>query len=206
MAITNYGELKSAVSEWLAKSNLAPRAADFISLASTRIFYGSGGSADSNPVRTFELQAQEAPVPVSRVIALPTRYLETISLAANNGSSSWTLDYVSTATMREYDNYTGYPSLYTIVNGGILVNGTISVTFTHDFYREPVAFSSDTDTHPLLTKAPGLWLYGACLEAAIYQKDEMAAAQMLGLYKGVADAINNQVKWAGGGTLAMRKR
>lgn len=206
MAISTYGELKSAVAEWLAKSNLSSRAADFITLASTRIYYGAEGSFPSEPVRTFELQAQNTPTPSSRVITLPTRYIETIRLKATDGSQSWTLDYVSPAAMSEYDDNEWYAQYYTLVNGGILLGGSQQATYTHDYYAALAEFSGDSDTNALLTKAPGLWLYGASLEAAVYQRDDATAQRMLSLYNGVAAALNNQLKRAGGGTLAMRKR
>jgi hypothetical protein len=207
MAIANYGDLKSAVAEWLAKSNLSARASDFIDLASTRIYYGSGGPAKTEPVRTLEMQAFEAPVPVSRVITLPARYLNTIRLSGSTGSAGWTLEPISPAAISEYETYSGLPSYYTFLEGGILLSGQSAATYRHDYYRSFVPFSADDDTNALLTKAPGLWLYGAAIEASLYQKDDASMQRMLSLYNGVASAINRQVSWwAGGGTLSMRAR
>ncbi|WNZ54789.1 hypothetical protein QT397_18160 [Microbulbifer sp. MKSA007] len=91
MAITNYGELKSAIARWLEREDLDESIPDFITLAELRIL---------------------------RELRGPTVSAE--------------------------------------------VNGAVGITRNQDFSGQ---LSINTDTNPVLTSAPDLYLFGALVEA-----------------------------------------
>jgi len=210
MAISNFGELKSAVTEWLAKSNLSSRAADFITLAQTRIYYGSKDPVlGSEPVRVREMQTFEAPsttVGASVIeFSIPTRHLETIQVVGSYGGEPYPLQYITPEEGAQLYK-PGEPALYyTFLNGRMYAYGTLG-TIGHHYYQSFADFSADTDTNALLTKAPGLFLYGAMIEAAMYQRDDASAQRAYRMYVGTAAALNDVASNPGDGPLIMRKR
>lgn len=191
MSITNYGELQTAVGTWINKSNLAAYLPDFITLAATRIYYGSDDRELPSPaVRTHSMQARETPTPSAGVITLPTRYLATIRLSGNNGGAGWTLDFITPSAFSEFENFSGVASKYTFMNNAIHLAGTGAQTITHDYYQSFAAFVSGTDTNALLLAAPGLWLHAALLEAALFQKDDTEAARAFRMYMAIVGGLN----------------
>lgn len=206
MAISTYAELKTAVASWMAKSNLTAQIPDFISLAATRIYYGSSDPMmPSDPVRIPEMQARETPTLSSGTFSLPSLYLETIRMRVADGNVYWSMDYVSPAAFSDYENRSDYASVYTILNGQVHFMGTQG-TVVHDYYAKFAAFSADSDTNALLTQAPGVWLYGALIEASIYQRDDAQAMRAYKMFVSASRGINRTLTRNVFSSLAMRVR
>lgn len=206
MSIGTYLELKTAVASWMAKSNLTSQIGDFITLASTRIYYGSTDSTmPSDPVRMPEMQARETPTLSSGSFALPARYLETIRIQSSQGNVYSTLDYVSQSAFADYESRSDYATVYTVLNGAIQFRGTNS-TIVHDYYAKFADFSTDADTNALLQQAPGVWLWGAVIEASIYQKDDAEAQRAYRMFVSAVRGINRTLRNGVFSSLAMRVR
>ncbi len=162
MAITNYGELKTAVANWLLRDDLTARIPEFVSLAENRI-------ARTVRVRELEATTTTAMVVGQRSYALPANYLQFRRV------------YVATTVKRrlEFRSPVHYwsvygnsanatPEVFTIEDDNLLLGPPPATTNNIDFlyYAKLTKFATDTDTNDLLTNATGLYLYGALIESA----------------------------------------
>jgi len=206
MSIANYGELQTAVANWLAKSNLTSVIPDFINLAATRIYYGSSDPAmRSDPVRVPEMMSRETPTLSDGTFSLPTRYIETIRMRIADGNVYGTLDYISPTSFAEYEDRTDYAGVYTILNGQVHFRGT-SGTIVHDYYARFADFSESTDTNALLTSFPGIWLWGSVLEGELYNRDDAGASRAFRLYSSAVMSANRAMNRSVMSSMVMRVR
>lgn len=205
MAIANFGDLKTAMASWLNRSDLTSSLPDFISFAASRIYYGSDDELlPSPPVRTWSMQAVSTPAVTSNTFALPTRYLATIMLMSDAGAQGTPLQYISPSQWAKFSINSDQAGSYTILNNTGYLSGSGAQTITHHYYQSFAAFSADADTNALLTAAPNLWLYGALLEAYVFNEADEQTKKYHRLFRGMATALNRVAKEHGGGTLAVR--
>lgn len=162
MAIDNYGELKTAVANWLGRDSLTPRVPEFISLAEDRIYL-------TLRVREMETNSDLTTVANQRQLSLPSNYLQFRALYVV-GSPNVRLEYRTPVNYWSiYASSTAAkPKVFTIEGDNILFgpvpDGVYTVTTL--LYQELSAFNADSDSNALFLKARVLWLYGALLEAA----------------------------------------
>ena len=205
MSISTYSELQTAVGVWLDRADLSSYVADFIALAETRIFYGSGDPFPSEPIRVRAMQARATGSVASNVISYPTRFLEPIRLKVADGTSGWTLEYVTPSKYTELANNATDPSYYTFLNNQIETAGTDPIDYTLDYYQAFEALSV-TSTNWLLTNAPGVYLYGALIEAHPFIGDDARLSTWGNLYKSLVTALNRTTKAPASGSLAVMTR
>jgi len=172
MAISNFGELKTAVGAWLAKDYGEPREAEFITL----------GLAYIN--RELRVRAMELAVDLTvsaQTVALPTRYLAGRRLYLSTSPVA-KLDYMSPFIFwkKFVGSLTGQPKAFTIEGENLVFGPDPDGTYTGKFlyYQGIVDFTADSDTHALLTKSPDLFLYAALMSAHIFKGDAALAAPM----------------------------
>lgn len=161
MALNNYTELKSAITNALHRADLNTAVADFITLAEDKLN------------KRLRLRAMEQRVTASissEYASLPTGFLAMRNFQLN-ATPRVRLEY---ATPEWIDAHypdgtdTGKPRFYTLVGGEIQFAPIPDGTYTAemDFYEK---FDIATDsTNWLLTNAPRCYYYGALLEAAVY--------------------------------------
>jgi hypothetical protein len=208
MAITNYGELKTAVGTWINRADLSSYIPDFIVLGASRIYYGSKDSLlPSEPVRTRAMQTSHTPTITSAAFDLPTRYLATYLLRGTSGTTSWQIDYIAPASFAEYyNNSADDASYYTIIDNQIVLSSSATTSVTHHYYARYADFSGDTDTNALLTDAPALWLWAAILEANIFTGADEDAKKAHRMYMSISTGLNANARDLGGAALTMRAR
>lgn len=202
MAITNYGELKTAVASWLNRADLTAYIPDFIRLAEQRISYGSEDPWPTVPLRIPAMQTQETGSITNSSIAFPTRFLEPIRLAASSGGFSWSLGYVSPERFSELESSASTPTKYTYLNNAIKTAGTGAASYTLDYYQAFASLSADLDTNWVLTNAPGIYLYAALIESAPFLGDTPTLVGWLAALRSSIAAVNQSTKRQGGGSLA----
>jgi hypothetical protein len=180
MAITIYSELETAVTNWLARSDVQPRASEFIALCTAKLN------------RTLQTRWQESAVTsistdASGRYALPVDFAQINWVRHTLGQGAY-IDPVANQEGMDM-GLAGYPRGYTI-NGNELqtwppqVNGTGILKIQ---YRKKIPqINSGTDTNWVLTDHPDVYLYGALLESAAYIRDD----ERIGLWtQGLATAI-----------------
>ncbi len=162
MAINNYGTLKTAVANFLERDDLTNRIPEFISLAEDRIYL-------TLRIREMENSATITTTAAQQTDALPTRFIGARRLYVD-ASPDTVLEYRSTVNFWSIfgSQTTASPTVFTIEGEDFvwapIPDSAYSIKVL--YYNRLAAFSSDTDTNALLTKARGLYLYGALLEAA----------------------------------------
>ena len=196
MALSNYGELKAEIAEYLARSDLTGSIPTFVTLCEARINYGSGEPGDAlhtPPLRIRQMQQVDESLTLSAgTAALPTGFLEMRSAYIDQPTDTQ-LDYIPEDQLRrKYDSSaSGVPRLYSIEGTNLLVWPAPDDTYTAKitYWKAFDAFSSDSDTNWLLTNAPGVYLYGALIESAPYLNDPKRLQEWFSLFKGAIGGL-----------------
>lgn len=180
--ISGYASLKTAVQDFLARSDLSTFADNFIQNWEERFY-----RQPKNFGRWMETSLSTAIS--SSVIAVPAAYLG-MKYAYVNGSPSSRLDRVSLNQL--YGRYprggeTGTP-VWMSRDATNFVFGPIpdsNYTIKGIYWAKPVLirnFSGDAAAHWLIVNAPDLCLYGSLLEAEPFIKDDERVGLWRDLY------------------------
>ncbi|AZO45885.1 hypothetical protein EJ076_34785 [Mesorhizobium sp. M7D.F.Ca.US.005.01.1.1] len=169
MAITTYAELQTAISDYLARTDLGPFIPDFISMAENWLNYGS---ESVSPLRTREMEAVVSLVPVNGVVSLPADYLEALRVSENT-SYKRTLNYItSDEAERLYpDGAAGLGTAYSIIGTSLYTFPLVSNNVNLVYYQAIPPLASNT-TNWLLDKSPSVYLRASLMQAADYTKDD----------------------------------
>lgn len=201
MSIATYVDLKTAIANYLNRSDLTSYIPDFVRLAEARIFYGGEDPYPSKPLRIPAMQTQTTGTITSSTIAFPTRYLEPVRIAAYSGTNGWTLKYLPPDKFAEASNSSALPTYYTFLNNSIQTAGTGSATYALDYYQAFASLSADADTNAIFTNFPQVYLFAALVEAAPFIQDQNQIAAWFGLYKSAIAAANRSSNRAASGSL-----
>ena len=213
MALSSFTELKAAIASYMKRSTV-PDVEDRIKLAEQRIKYGSGDVGDmyySDPVRVRDMESSTT---ISVVVsdnsgALPSGFIGFRGPIYINGSdSAHEMHYVAPAVIRSKGNfYQDRPDEYSIIDNNIVFFPVAdgSYTLNVDIYSL-TALSDSNLTTDLLTNFPGIYLYGALLEAAIFYKKDADAQKYFALFKAAVQGANRDDMYSrlSGGQLMAR--
>jgi hypothetical protein len=164
MAITNYGELKSAVADWLVRTDLEQRIPDLATLA----------IATLNKVLRDRRMVANADIVVAggaRKGALPADMLEPIYVQVKT-DEDYPLAHVPVDRLiilrQSQLRSTGVPRFFSIVGNSIEVAATPTGSTTLDmaYYQAIPAFTNDASSNWILTGEPDIMLYATLLHAA----------------------------------------
>jgi hypothetical protein len=188
MAIATYGDLKTAVANWLERSDLTAVIPDFISLARAKAFRGDVGE----PLRVNAMVASTSITITAGVGSLPARWLEFLSLRWT-GQDGPQLRFVPAQSFWSYAaayEDVSTPQYYTVEGQNIRLQTTGTTTVNAVYYAAFADLVADSDTDWVLTNAPQLWLHGALAEAASYIGDDARQAREAGLFANAIGALN----------------
>lgn len=158
MAISTYSELKTAVANWLDRTDLTSRIPEFIALAEADIRID---------VRCRAMEALASSALTGETLAFPTRYLEARRLVVNGD----VLTYVSPEVYAQMSDASMTQDVYTVIGESFyILTGASGDTYTLLYWASFAAFSADADTNWLLTNAPGVYLFGTLKHAALYEQ------------------------------------
>ena len=172
MAITNYGELKSAAAEWLDRSDLTLRIPEFVELAEARF---------DRVIRTPDMVTKDDSFTVdSQYETVPTGFLG-VERFLLNSSPKVAMEYMSPARLsarRERRTATGRPGYYTVSGGNFefFPNPDQAYTAALLYYKRLTQLSADGDTNWLLTANPDTYLFATLVEGNTYLKDPESTA------------------------------
>ena len=156
MAITTYDELKTAVANWLHRSDLTSRIPEFISLGESHL-------NRNLRVREMEYESTLTLSTVNPYVSLPTGFLEAISIVDDQGESLVPLSSDILAREAYWAN-SERPQYYRIgsrIDFERIPNSAYAFKMRH--YKR---LDLDTDlTNDVLTQHPDLYLYSALLTA-----------------------------------------
>jgi hypothetical protein len=190
MAISNYSELQSAITDWLARSSLTTaQTANFIQLAESMFKrpplprnVGNMGGIRGNKTRlTGSLTAG------TNSLTIPSDFQELNALTLTADPSE-VLVYVSDSQLRQYRRSgTGKPRYYGITD--IIefdVSPDDSYAYEISYFPGVSALSNTNTTNWLLTKFPDVYLSAAMFWANRYLMAEDEAALWANQYKEAA--------------------
>ena len=163
MAITTYSELQTAVSDWLARSDLTARIPDFISLAEARLNRRLRS-------RSMITEATLNPSTSVKTLALPTGWMETISFVNDLGDDLEAVTFDELADLA-YGSNSGRPIYYAIddeINFDTVASATYNYTMR---YYKRLDLATDL-TNTILTNSPDIYLYGTLLQAEPFIKND----------------------------------
>ena len=199
MALSNYGELKTGIANFLNRDDLTSIIPTFIALIEAQI---------ARDLRHWRQEVRVSTTVDERFENLPTDWLEGVHLSLADGS---TVEYGSVAEISRQkllsNNTAGQPRLYTLNSGQIefFPAPDESYTLTMIYYARIPTMSGDTDANWLMTSYPDIYLYGSLLQSAPYlgEDERMVWAQ---LYSAAVKNLGDDSKRArsSGGPLIMR--
>jgi hypothetical protein len=176
MTIATYTDLKSAIANWLHRSDLSSVIPDFIALSESEFNR-----------RNLIGQVTTTTLSVSGVsTVLPTGWGGVKSVTVTAYGLNRDIDQVDEQVIRTY-NASGYPKHYAISGNNLLIapvpDGAYSVTLT--YWAKIDALSDSNPTNWLLTAYPDLYLWRGVCEGARYTRDNDLAQLAEGRYQQV---------------------
>ncbi|MDB5439970.1 MAG: uncharacterized protein JWM33_2397 [Caulobacteraceae bacterium] len=192
MAITNYGELKAAVADWLIRTDLDQRIPDMVTLA----------IATLNKVLRSTRMVANADIVIgggARKGACPTDMLEPIYVQVKS-DEDFPLAHVDIdrlIVLRQSQlRAQGTPRFFAIVGQSIEVSATPASSTTLDmaYYQAIPAFTNDASANWVLTYEPDILLYTTLLHAAPFLDDEAKAVYGNLLTKQIVAAVSQNSK------------
>ena len=162
MALSNYTELKTAIANWLNRSDLTSEISDdFIKLT----------EADLNSKLRIRKMVTQASFTIdSETEALPTGFLQVRDMYILSGSTKYPLRYMTPSQMDQVKgtSTTGVPSSYTILGDTFRFMPKPDSDYTAyvNYYKSFDALSSTNTTSYILTYHPSIYLYGSLFHAS----------------------------------------
>lgn len=177
MAISTYAELQTAVSNWLARSDLTSRIPEFISLAEARIN------------RKLRIRQQESSASLSitagtRTAAVPSDFREVRRLYLDTSPITH-LEYMTPQDYwtRYVGSNTGKPSVFTLEGGNFLFGPIPDTAYTGKLAYYPSFPALSSSAHSVFVANPDLYLYGSLVAAEGLMKND----KRIGLWKAQFD-------------------
>jgi len=203
VALTNYGELKAAVADWLNRTDLTARIPDFIriyeSRANDRVRVRQGllrttltltGQFTAAPAGLEEIESAWIPSPYKKIGVMTT--LQAAEERERSGNAVGPLQ--SVCVVGEEIEAFPTPS----------ANTDLSILY----FQSVTALADDSDTNWLLDKYPDLYLYGSLIASAPFLKDDDRLQMWTALHDARLEEANIASSRAklGGGTVRIRRR
>lgn len=194
--ITDYGELKTAVADWVNRDDLADKLPNFIAIAEKTIF------------RRLRIPENEAvyseTIDGNATVNVPADFLEAKNILVNGSplevvSDIYAYSYTNTSGSTRYVGRSGDLFLFRplVVDGDIV---------TINYWQDQSGMSADTDTTEVLAEAPDLYLYATIMEIEKYLGSEGRIAQTKALFESKLNEIQQYAKSAelSGSTLQIK--
>ena len=197
MAITNYTNLQSTITETLNRDDLTSVIPTFIVLAESQM---------SRDIRHWRMETRSDGVQDAgdAYMQVPANWVETVRFSVTDGGTS-PIAMSDSTTMAEKraitnDQY-GTPTAYTLEAGQFHLYPTpIEETNVELIYIAQIPDLATNDTNWLLSYAPDVYLYGSLLHSAPYLQDDARVAVWAQLYSAGVTRLNeasNSAKHSG---------
>ncbi|MDO8408889.1 MAG: hypothetical protein Q7S93_02340 [Phenylobacterium sp.] len=168
MALMTYDDLKTAVADWLERSDLAGRAGDFITLAEARM---------NRELRLAVMESEASLVapPGARSLDLPADCREALGLWREDGALRAPMRYRPAGLLPRSD-VGGRPNYWSLEGRAIVLERPCDQE-TSFVLRQVgrLALGAEAPSNAVLAEHPDLYLFAALAEACPYLRDgEMA--------------------------------
>jgi hypothetical protein len=168
MAISNYSELKSAIADWLDRTDLDDSIPDFIALAEAR-------HKRDFKIRRMETRVTANTIADTEYYTLPDNYVAMRNIQLNTNPKT-SLEYLTPEQMdRIYaGSNKGKPKAYSIIGNDIQLRPTPDSVYEIEilYFKHFTALSDSSPTNDMLTNHPDIYLYGSLVEAEPYLQND----------------------------------
>lgn len=185
MSVDTYDNLKTEVANHLDRDDLSSDIDTFIDLCEARL---------KREVRIREMVTREALTVADRQEALPSGFLEMISLRLLTNPVTVLQEVNLHEMTRIRVESTGKPLYFTCYGNEIEFNESPDSSYSGEiiYYKEQDALSDSTTTNDILTRSPDLYLYGTLLAAAPFLMNDERIPTWEKFYTSARDMINGQ--------------
>lgn len=183
MALTNYGELVSAVSSWMrGRSDISTSIPDFIALFE---------AAANRKLRVRQMETAGTITMSSGVGTVPTDYLAWKRLTWP-GDVGMELEYVHPSMLKAMypTSPSGIPKVFTIEGTSLIIRPVDDTSLNFLYYAKVPGLQANT-TNWLLTAYPDVYLFGALAEANAWDLNAEHAALWLERRDALFDEIGD---------------
>ena len=168
MALSTYSELQATVANYLNRDDLTTLIPTFITLTENRL-------NRELRVRANMVRATTTTTAGQSFYDLPTDLIELRNITYDSDSQSHALRYLSPESVsREYGTVlSGQPRAYTNLGNDLKLTPVPDAAYTIsiNYYSQLRSLGDSVPTNDVLAEYPSLYLYGSCLEGAIYLND-----------------------------------
>lgn len=184
MAISDYSELKTAVTTWMTRSDVAGEAADFIALAEAAL---------NRELGVIETEtAITGTVGLRRISVSSLNPVEPIALFLAEAG----LDEVEMTAKEDgtfpYRVDSGYPRYWSFGNNNIDFDSPLDQAYPFRFrYRERFALSDAAPTNWLLTYHPDLYLAAVLIWGGVFIQDNDTTARWASILSSALPSVKN---------------
>ena len=186
MALTNYGDLKTSVANYLGRSDLTSQIPDFISLAETRL-------NRSIRIRQMLKTVTADTTAGDSTVGLPADFLEMRDIYVV-GSPRASVSYLSPSAFSRNSraDEVGKPVFYTLRANELEFAPKPDTVYTLQmlYYAKPDAMSDTNTSNTFMANCPDALLYGALLEAEPYLMNDARLQVWSNFYANAVDALN----------------
>ena len=190
MAITNYTNLQSTISDFLNRDDLDSVIPTFIQLAEAQM---------NRDIRHWEMETRVSGQQSQgdQYMQVPADWNETIRLTLTGGGTS-VLELLGLSSMADRrakaENTLDTPRFYSHVRGEFELYPTPDedTDFELLYYAKIPALSDSNTTNWLLEYAPDVYLYGALGHSAPYLQEDARLAVWAQMYAASVQNLNNQ--------------
>lgn len=190
MAISTYSELKTAIADWMARSDVSGSAADFITLGEARL---------NRLLEVVATTATLAGVVDSASISISAlSIVEPQDLYVTDGNTEY---FVAPRALGTFTTETisGLPGLWAIEGTNIKLDRPCDQAYSFRFiYQGRFALSDAAPTNEFLTNNPDLYMAASIVWGAVYTKDLQNGA----MWKSMLDEFTAEVR----SNIAQKKR
>ena len=168
MALSTYSELQTTIASYLNRDDLTSIIPTFITLTENRL-------NRELRVRANMVRAQTTTTADIAFYDFPNDLIELRNITYDSDSQSFALSYLSPeSATREYGTITtGRPRAYTNLGNNIKLTPTPDAAYSIsiNYFSQLRSLSDSVTTNDVFSDYPSLYLFGACLEGAIYLND-----------------------------------
>jgi hypothetical protein len=187
MSLSTYSEIKTGVANYLNRDDLTSLVPDFITLTENRL-------DRELRVRVNLVRVETTTTADTAFYDLPSDLIELRNVTyETSGNNSYALSYLSPESgSREYGTTgSGAPRAYTNLGKNIKIFPTPDGSYTLglNYFKKLVPLSDSVTTNDILASFPDLYLFGSCLEGAIYLNDSEQTQRFMAIYQKAIDDV-----------------
>ena len=178
MAISSYTSLKSAIADWLDRTDLTDQIPDFIALTEVR-------HRRDFKIRSLETRVTTNTVADQEYYNLPDNYIALRNIQLNTDPKT-SLEYLTPEQMdRVYaGSIKGKPKAFSIIGNDLQLrptpDGVYQIELLYHKYAQPL--SDSNQSNEILANHPDVYLYGALVEAEPYLQNDKRIQVWSGFY------------------------